>query len=88
MYTCGILKFVAMTTRFIGLKEFRQNMAKFSAEAYKKNQRLVILRKNYPVFEIRPLSAKQAFTDDLMIRLGQADDDFKTGRTFSQNEIA
>lgn len=87
MYTWGIPKFINMTTRFVGLKEFRQNIAKFSAEAYKKTQRLVILRKNQPIFEIRPLTAKQAFTDDLMIRLERAEEEFKNGKTYSQNEI-
>ena len=45
-----------MTTKFVGLKELRQNMAKISSEALKKNQRLIVLRKNAPLFELRPLT--------------------------------
>lgn len=45
-----------MTTKFIGLKELRQNMAAVSAMAAKKKQRVIVLKKNVPVFELRPLS--------------------------------
>ena len=45
-----------MATRFIGMKQLRQNMAKIAGEARKKNERLVVLRKNEPIFELRPLS--------------------------------
>ena len=58
-----------MTTKFVGLKELRQNMAKISLEALKKNQRLIVLRKNAPLFELRPLTkadtAKLRFAHDL-----------------------
>ncbi len=45
-----------MTTKFIGLKELRQNMAEVSNEATRKNQRVIVLKKNAPIFELRPLS--------------------------------
>ncbi len=76
-----------MTTRFIGMKEFRQNMAKISEDAYKKNQRLVILRKNRAIFEIRPLSKEQAFEDEILLRVEEAKEDHKAGRTYSQTDV-
>ena len=49
-----------MITRFVGIKQFRQNMAKISDQARKKKERLIVLRKNKPIFELRPIQAKDA----------------------------
>lgn len=76
-----------MTTRFIGLKEFRQNMAKIAERARKNNERLVILRKNVPIFELRPLSKKDAALDELMIGIEEARADVKAGRVYSLEEV-
>lgn len=45
-----------MTTKFIGVKELRQNMARVAYAARKHNQRLIVLKKNEPIFELRPLT--------------------------------
>jgi PHD/YefM family antitoxin component YafN of YafNO toxin-antitoxin module len=76
-----------MATKFIGLKEFRQNMAKFSEQAQKKNERMIILKKNSPVFELRPLSKKDASLEKLFLDLDEAMDDVRQGRTYSHAEI-
>lgn len=47
-----------MNTLFIGIKEFRKNMAKVTADALENKQRVIILRKNQPIFELIPLSKK------------------------------
>ena len=47
-----------MTTKFIGVKEFRQNIAKIAKNSKKNNQRIVILNRNTPILEVRPLSNK------------------------------
>lgn len=72
-----------MTTAFIGMKEFRQNMAKISDEACKSMRRLIILKKDQPMFELRPLSKKEAFEEDLVMRLERA----KTGKTYTTAEV-
>ena len=51
-----------MITRFVGTKELRQNMAKIAREAQEKNERIIVLRKNQPIFELRPLSGKSFYT--------------------------
>lgn len=76
-----------MTTRFVGLKEFRQNMAKISEEAHVKKQRLIILRKNKAIFELRPLSHKASVMESLLADLAEADADIKAGRVYTQEQV-
>lgn len=44
-----------MTTQFVGMKDFRQNMSKYTEQANKKNIRYIVLKKNTPVLEINPI---------------------------------
>lgn len=76
-----------MTTRFIGMKQLRQNMAKISRDAHKKNERLIILRKNEPIFELRPLSEKDSLIESFRREIAEAEADVKAGRVYSQEEI-
>lgn len=76
-----------MTTKFIGVKEFRQNIAKIAKNSRKNNQRLVILNRNVPIFEVRPLSQKDLTLEDLVQDIQEGLDDVKAGRVYSQEEI-
>ncbi len=76
-----------MTTRFVGLKEFRQNMAKIANRSLKKRERLVLLRKNEPIFELRPLSKKDALVEGFLLSLREAEEDIKAGRVYSHEEV-
>ena len=87
MYTLGTLNLKIMTTKFIGVKEFRQNMAKISEMARKKNQRLIVLRKNEPIFELGPLSKKDATLERLTLDIQEGLEDVKAGRVYSHEEI-
>ena len=76
-----------MTTKFIGIKELRQNMAKITEQARKNNQRLIVLRKNEPIFELRPLSKKDATLERLALDIQEGLEDVKAGRVYSHEEI-
>ena len=76
-----------MTTKMIGVKEFRQNMARFSDEARRKNQRLIILRKNEPIFELKPLSKEDVILEKLIMDVDDALDDMKNNKIYSHQEI-
>ncbi len=76
-----------MTTKLIGLKKFRQNMAKYADEARRKKQRLIILKKNEPIFELKPLSKKDAALEKLTADINDALEDVKNGDVYSQEEI-
>ncbi|MBU2509387.1 type II toxin-antitoxin system Phd/YefM family antitoxin [Patescibacteria group bacterium] len=76
-----------MTTRFVGVKELRQNMAKLTKRAKEKNERLIILRKNEPIFELRPLSKTDAKLEKLMLDIKEAQEDIKAGRLYTIEEV-
>lgn len=76
-----------MTTKFIGVKEFRQNLAKIAKNSKRNNQRLVILSRNIPIFEVHPLSGKNFILENLALGIKQGLDDAKAGRVYSQTQI-
>lgn len=76
-----------MTTKFIGVKEFRQNIAKIAKNSKKNNQRLVILSRNVPILEVRPLSDQDFTLESLTLGIKQGLDDAKAGRVYSQAQI-
>lgn len=76
-----------MTTKFIGLKEFRQNLASFTKQAKTKNIRFIILKKNIPVLEVRGLDEKEFTLENLAKEVKKARNEVKTGKTYSQKQI-
>lgn len=76
-----------MTTKFVGTKELRQNMAKITKDAQKKNERIIVLRKNKPIFELRPLSEKDVFIESFARDIEEARADKKFGRVKTQSQV-
>lgn len=76
-----------MTTQFIGMKELRQNIAKVAKRAQQKNERYIVLRKNKPVFELRPLSVKERKREEFIASIRTAEEDARAGRVYTQEEI-
>jgi antitoxin (DNA-binding transcriptional repressor) of toxin-antitoxin stability system len=77
-----------MTTQFIGLKELRQNLSRVAKRAHEKNERYIVLRKNEPIFELRPLSKKERKLEELLASIRRAEEDVKAGRIYSLEEVA
>jgi len=75
-----------MTTKFIGVKELRQNMAKISTQARKKNERLIVLRKNKPLFELRPLSGQESLIESFRRDIEEARQDIRVGNVYTAAE--
>ena len=76
-----------MTTKFVGLKELRQNMAGITREATRKRHRVIVLKKNAPLFELRPLSEEDISTWSLHLDIEHALEDAKQGRTLTTTEL-
>jgi len=76
-----------MNTKFVGTKELRQNMAKITKDAQKDNQRIIVLRKNKPIFELRPLSDENALAESFRRDVEEARADKKAGRVYTQAQI-
>jgi len=80
-------KLSSMVTKLIGVKEFRQNMAKYSAKAKKHGWRYVVLNRNVPIFEVKPLSKKDTILEKLAADIAEARADVKAGRVYSAAEV-
>lgn len=76
-----------MTTKFIGLKEFRQNLAGYTKEAKLKNVRFIILKKNVPVLEVKALDEKEFTLEELAKQTAEARKQYKAGKFYTQKQI-
>ena len=72
-----------MQTKMIGVKELRQNLATISNQVVDKKYRFVVLRKNKPIFELRPLNEKELYLEDIRRRIEEA----RKGKGFSGEEV-
>ena len=75
-----------MTTRFVGIKEFRQNMAKLSNKMLRNNERLIVLRKNKPLIELRPIQ-KQEKLFEFYKEIEDARASARAGNVYTQDEV-
>jgi len=76
-----------MATRFVGMKQLRQNMAKIARQAQQRNERVIVLRKNKPVFELRPLSDEDALIESFARDIAKAREQVERGEVYSQEEV-
>ena len=56
-------------------------MAKYHRQALKHNLQYIVLSRNEPVFEVKPLSKKDAILKKLEADIAEAREDVKAGRT-------
>lgn len=47
---------LTMNTKFVGIKDFRQNISEYAKRAQKGDSRFVIMNRNKPLFEIKPFA--------------------------------
>jgi PHD/YefM family antitoxin component YafN of YafNO toxin-antitoxin module len=75
-----------MTTKFIGIKDFRQNMAEYAKLARAKTARYVVMNRNVPMFEVTPFDEDENLDylfDKVMAAKAEAD----AGLVVSQDEV-
>ncbi|PIQ77671.1 hypothetical protein COV82_03255 [Candidatus Peregrinibacteria bacterium CG11_big_fil_rev_8_21_14_0_20_46_8] len=76
-----------MTTKFIGMKDFRQNMATYTKKAKQQNVRFIILKKNVPVLEIKAIDEKEITLEKLAEDVAEARKQIKRGEVYTQAEV-
>lgn len=76
-----------MTSKFIGMKEFRNNLSGTIKKARKKNITYIVLRKNVPVCEVKPIDEKEFAMKALERQIREAEQQIKEGKVYSQEEI-
>ncbi len=55
-----------MATQLIGVKEFRNNLASLARQARQHGTRYIVLNKNVPLWDVRPLPAKEKTLEKLI----------------------
>jgi len=75
-----------MNIQFVGMKEFRQNMASYAEQAQKNKQQLIIMRKNKPIFTLSPIEPGQEGHTKFMQDIVEAREDVRKGKTHTLDE--
>jgi antitoxin (DNA-binding transcriptional repressor) of toxin-antitoxin stability system len=76
-----------MVTKLVGVKEFRQNIADFHKQAVKNGWRFIVLNRNRPIFDVRPLDKKEAVLEKLVFDVADARSDYKAGRVYTTSQV-
>ncbi len=76
-----------MTIKFVGMKDFRQNMSQYTAQANSKKIKFIVLKKNVPVLEINPIDEKDYAYSKLSKELEESEKQIKEGKNYTQEEV-
>jgi len=76
-----------MTTKLIGIKEFRQNITTLYKQATKNNWRFIVLNRNLPIFKVEPLSKKDAILEKLTAEIAEAREEVKKGKVYDFEDV-
>ena len=75
-----------MNTVFIGVKDFRQNMAKYAKKAQKRTTRFVVMNHNVPLFEVTPFD-EDASLESVFEKVIAAQADVASGKFYTHDEM-
>jgi PHD/YefM family antitoxin component YafN of YafNO toxin-antitoxin module len=76
-----------MTTKLIGLKEFRLNLSAYAKEIESGNLRLIVLNKNKPVLEVNPIEIEDFTLEELRKDVARARKDYKKDKYYTIDEL-
>ena len=76
-----------MTTKLIGVKDFRNNLATYTRQTKERGIRFIVLKKNVPLFEVRPISNQNSSLERLISHVANARTDVRRGRVSSLQTV-
>jgi PHD/YefM family antitoxin component YafN of YafNO toxin-antitoxin module len=76
-----------MNTKFIGIKDFRQNMAEYAKKAQSNKTRFIVMNRNKPMFEITPFEEEEDYSS-LYDSLMKAKADVEAGNFYTHEQVA
>lgn len=76
-----------MKTRLVGIKEFRNNLTKFSKETHMKDVHFVVMRHSKPLFKVSPLTQEELELEALREDIEAARSQVKAGEVYSSEEV-
>jgi antitoxin (DNA-binding transcriptional repressor) of toxin-antitoxin stability system len=75
-----------MNTKFIGVKDFRQNISDYAKRAQKGDARYIVMNRNKPLFEIKAF-ADDEYLDSFVADILKAEADMARGNVHTQGEV-
>ena len=75
-----------MNTKFIGIKDFRKNVAYYAKQAKRGKSRFVITKRNEPMFEMIPFD-EDDYSDEFIASVKAAEEDVKKGNVYTHEEV-
>lgn len=76
-----------MTTKAIGIKQFRQNMTSLWKEANNKQVKYIIMYHSKPILEVRPLDTDELVLENFMEGLNEARKEASKGKLTPQEVV-
>lgn len=76
-----------MTTKLIGIKQFRRDMTKVTKEARAKNVHFIVMRHSVPQFRVSPMSRKEIEFEQLKADIAEARAQARRGEGYSSDEV-
>ncbi|MDD5103543.1 MAG: hypothetical protein PHX93_04040 [Candidatus Peribacteraceae bacterium] len=73
-----------MTTRVIGIKEFRQNLTRF---AKAKNMRFIVMHHSVPVMKVEPIDEDELILEKFADQIERGLRDAARGKVISSTEL-
>lgn len=75
-----------MTTKTIGIREFRRDIANYVKKAQKGDVRYIVMNRNRPLFEIKAFAECEGL-EEIFLDIQKAEEDVKMGRVYSEEDI-
>lgn len=80
-----------MTTKLIGIREFRSKMAEYVRKAQKGDVRYIVMNRNQPFFEVRPLTPmgddEGEYTEEFINEIEEARKSVAEGKFSTLDEV-
>lgn len=76
-----------MTTKIIGIREFRQNITKLWKEACDQKIRYIVLYHSKPILEVNPLGQEDVILENLIEDVSEARTQIKKGKTHTHDQM-
>jgi hypothetical protein len=75
-----------MTTKIIGIKEFRADISNFAKKAKKGDVRYIVMNRNTPLFELKPFADNEGL-ESIFNEIEIAKKDMKKGNVYTHEDI-
>jgi len=75
-----------MNTKFIGIKDFRSNIAEYAQQARTDGVRYIVMSRNKPLFEVKPFTEDE-YLDSVVASVVKAEAEMAEGKYHTQEEV-